>query len=102
MVIMDMLVQACERARGRLANSGVTLELRRADGPPKPGIRLDATSGKALAQVVLWETGELDLVIADVKTGDILLNEHREVSSEVGIADALRTIEAHLVDVAEP
>jgi hypothetical protein len=98
MVMVDLLVEACEAARDRLAGVGITLDLRRVDNPPKPGTRLDATPTKAFAQLVLWETGELDLVIADPTTGDVLINEHREVSSEVGIADALSTIEAHLVD----
>jgi hypothetical protein len=101
-VILDLLVEACESARDRLARVGVTLELSRSDEPPKPGVRLDATSATALAQLMLWQTGELDLVIADISTGDVVLNEHRDVSSDVGIADALRTIEAHLVDVSAP
>ena len=51
-----------------------------------------------LAQLLLWYTGELDLTIGNAETGDILLNEHREVTSKLGISDALVTIEALLAD----
>lgn len=96
MVIVDLLARACERARERLAGHGITMELHRYDDAPKPGARLDAASSTGLAQLLLWETGELDLVIADVASGDVLVNEHREVTSEIGIADALGTIETYL------
>lgn len=66
------------------------------DDGPRRGARLDAVSKRGLAQLMLWETGELDLVIGDAYSGEILLDEHREVFSEIGIQDALATIEGYL------
>ena len=76
---------------------GITLELHTSSEPgEKTGVRLDASSARGLAQLLLWDTGELDLTVGDAETGDILLNEHREVTSKLGISDALDIIQAYL------
>jgi len=98
-----LFAEICERERQRLAGLGIEIQLHRPSEPtPKAGIRLDATSAVGLAQLVLWDTGELDLVVADSRTGAIILNEHRDVSSELGIFDAIDTIEAHLGNRSGP
>jgi hypothetical protein len=96
-VIIPLLVDACDDARERFAQRGIRLELQIPREPgDKTGVRLDASSARGLAQLLLWDTGELDLTIGDADTGDILLSEHREVTSKLGISDALNTIEAYL------
>jgi hypothetical protein len=95
-VIIPLLVDAYEDARERFARRGITLDLQTPrDSGGKTGARLDASSARGLAQLLLWDTGELDLTVG-ADTGDILLNEHREVTSKLGISDALHTIEAYL------
>jgi hypothetical protein len=98
-MIMPLLIDACEGARERFAERGITLDLQTLGEPgEKTGVRLDASSGRGLAQLLLWDTGELDLTVGYANTGDILLNENREVTSMLGISDALDTIEAYLAD----
>ena len=98
-VIIPLLIDAFNDARERFAGRGITLELQTPSEPgEKTGVRLDASSARGLAQLLLWDTGELDLTVGDPNTGDILLNEHREVTSKLGISDALDTIQAYLAD----
>ena len=47
--------------------------------------------------MVLYDTGELDLVVGNVSNGEVLLDEHRVVTSELGIADAIETLFALLM-----
>jgi hypothetical protein len=99
-VIIPLLIDAYDEARERFAKRGISLDLQTpSDAGEKTGVRLDAWSGRGLAQLLLWDTGELDLTVGDANTGDILLNEHREVTSRLGISDALETIEAYLADL---
>ena len=96
-MIIPLLIDAYDDARERFAKRGIRLDLQTPSEPAKKtGVRLDAWSGRGLAQLLLWDTGELDLTVGDANTGDILLNEHREVTSQLGISDALDTIEAYL------
>jgi hypothetical protein len=91
-VILDLLVSVCRMEERRLASRGLTLEIALpADNGPRRAVKLDAESERGLAQLMLWETGELDLVIGDALSGEVLVDEHREVFSEVGIKDALAT-----------
>jgi len=98
-VIIPLLIDAYDDARKRFAKRGIRLDLQIPSEPGETtGVRLDASSGRGLAQLLLWDTGELDLTVGEASTGDILLDEHREVTSRLGISDALDTIEAYLAD----
>jgi hypothetical protein len=95
--IIPLLIDACNDARERFARRGITLDLQAPrESGEKTGVRLDVSSARGLAQLLLWDTGELDLTVGDADTGDIFLKEDREVTSKIGIADALDTIEAYL------
>ena len=92
-----LLTVQFEAAKTDLAASGILLELTDSDdGREKVASRWDATSRRALAQLVLWNTGEAALVIADLESGEVVVNEHREITSAVGLADAIETIREHL------
>jgi hypothetical protein len=98
-MVFTLLIASYEDTRERFAKRGIRLDLQTDNLPgEKTGVRLDASSGRGLAQLLLWDTGELDLTVGDANTGDILLNENREVTSQLGISDALDTIEAYLAD----
>lgn len=94
--MLDLLADICRRREQELATRGVSLELvLPAKAGDRRAARIDAESECGLAQLLLWETGELDLVIGS-SFGEVILDEHREVSTALGIEDAFDTIEAHL------
>src|SRR5437016_4967383 len=75
-VIIPLLIDGYEDTRERFAKRGIRLDLQIPGEPgEKTGVRLDAWSGRGLAQLLLWDTGELDLTVGDANTGDILLDE---------------------------
>jgi hypothetical protein len=43
-----------------------------------------------MARVTFWNSGEVAFEVADIATGDILCNEHREVTSVLGIENSLQ------------
>jgi hypothetical protein len=100
--MIQLLIDAVKSVQPVFLRKGVVLELSVPETPsPKPAARLDASSSRGLAQLILWITGEADLVIADLATGDVVVNEHREITSDLGIQDILDTIESHLGNDAE-
>jgi hypothetical protein len=65
------------------------------------GLRLDESQHGRVAGVADprdLEPRDFDLTVGDANTGAILLDEHRDVTSRLGISDALDTIEAYLAD----
>jgi hypothetical protein len=79
-----------------LSSAGVTFGLRRTAEGIGGALRCDAESARGVAQLVVWDTGEADLVIGDLATGTVLLNEHRSITSALGARDAIETILSHL------
>ena len=74
-------------------SSGINVVLRRMDNEYAPrAARLDAESKTRDAQVTVWDTGEVDIVIVDLASGEILVTEHREVTSEAEIRQLLLDI----------
>lgn len=74
--------------------TGVKLASRELDRPGRAGraMRLDAENPSRLVQVTVWETGEVDLVVGDRSTGDVLANEHMEVTTPLGVRGLLADI----------
>lgn len=101
--MIDLLITAVEAHREQMLAEGITVELSvPSRDVTKPGIRLDASSERGLAQVVLWETGEADFVVADYSQGVIAVNEHREILSGVGAEDLILSIRGHLSVAGKP
>lgn len=57
---------------------------------------IDFESSERSARLMLWSNGEADLMIGDLVKKEVLLEEHREISTEVGLDDAEATIRAWL------
>lgn len=93
-----LMAQLIDRELDRFAAAGIAIAVYRPpEGLPVSSLRVDAESTRALAQMVLYDTGELDLVVGNVNNGEVLLDEHRVVTSELGIADAIETLFALLM-----
>ena len=55
-------------------------------------MRLAVETEARVAEVTVWESGEADLVVGDLHTGDIVANEHMEITSPLGIRGLLHDI----------
>lgn len=72
---------------------GTLAALRVIEDTIQPGaVRLDAESECRVIQLTLWESGEVDFVIGDLDTGDVLVTEHREVTSALGVRGLLQDV----------
>lgn len=78
---------------------GITATLQAVAQPGASGqaARLDVEASDRLIQATVWESGETDLVVGDVRSGDLLVNEHREITSRIGIQALLDDVLAALV-----
>jgi hypothetical protein len=82
--------------------SGMNVVLRQMDDDYAPRTaRLDAESKTREAQVIVWDTGEVDIVIGDSVSAEILTTEHREVTSEAEMQQLLLDIRNALLTSSE-
>jgi hypothetical protein len=85
-----------EARRDTLATLGFTADFK--DSPSdraKRSAALTVTSPRRIGQLVVWDTGEAELSLADIRSRDIV-EEHREITSQAGIQDAAETLLAWL------
>jgi hypothetical protein len=62
---------------------------------------LDFKSSEKSARLMLWSNGEADLMIGDLVGQRILLEEHREITTELGLDDAGETVKAWLAEITK-
>jgi hypothetical protein len=89
--VVQQFIEIVNAHRADLTAAGVTSSFSLTDGQPE-SLRFDADSSRALAQAVLYASGEVSLVIGDATTGAVLLDESRQVTSEIGLSDLLATV----------
>lgn len=102
MVDLNDVAAGIERFQRQASYAGIDSELIRRNDAPTPGLVLNASSSSHLAQVVMWQSGEVDVVIADAISGKVVLTEHREISSNLGLEDLLTTLQHWLDQEPKP
>jgi hypothetical protein len=82
-----------EEHREHLASRGLSVSLSRSpdDGRNKSSLCLDIDSDVRLGQLLLWDSGEVELQIADVTSGEVV-QEHFEVNSRAELEALLQGI----------
>ena len=92
-MIIDQVFSEFELWRSGLPQ-GAIAGLRESDRPAAAGraARLDVETAARLVQVMIWESGEVDLLIGDLSSGEVLVNEHREISTQHGIRELLADV----------
>jgi len=65
----------------------------------KRSVSVTIASARRIGQLVLWSSGEAELGMADVASGEVT-EEHREITSEIGLRDATMTLMAWLVSLS--
>jgi hypothetical protein len=82
--------------REKLVDLGLQAEF--TESPPgraKRSASLMIASSSRIVQLVMWDTGEAELTLGDVGS-DELMEEHREITSHIGLQDATQTLLAWL------
>jgi len=64
---------------------------------PKPSASVLVGSSSRIAKLTVWSTGEAELDLGDAESGAVT-EEHREITGDVGLADATRTLLAWVRD----
>lgn len=80
--------------KGELADSGYQVEF--TESPPdrdKSSVSITVASARRIGQLTVWSTGEADLSLGDADSG-MVTEEHREITSEIGLEDATETLVA--------
>lgn len=59
---------------------------------------VDFGTSEKSARLILWDNGLADLTVGDFVKGEVLLEEHREITTAVGLDDVEATVRAWLVE----
>jgi hypothetical protein len=80
---------ACEHSV-TLAENGIEVSLSFSPGRlDKKSCWIDLDSSHRITRVTFWDTGEVEFMVADMTSGDIIRNEHREITSPMGLEQTL-------------
>lgn len=80
----------------RLADLGLQAEF--SESPPdrvKRSASVMIASSSRVGQLVVWDTGEAELTLGEVGSDEVI-EEHREITSHIGLQDATQTLLAWL------
>jgi hypothetical protein len=94
--VLDALRAWFDAHKSSLASDGYQVEF--AESPPDRGKRsasVTAASARRIARLVIWDTGEAELSMGDGASA-VVTEEHREITSEIGLRDATETLVAWL------
>lgn len=92
LTLTQQLAEALASARAEFESAGIAFSPTPSPDAVIRSLGVDADSERALAQVVLYDSGELDLVVGDASTGAVLLDEHREITPRVRITELISTL----------
>jgi hypothetical protein len=94
-VLTDLREWFDDRNAG-LADLGLRVEF--AESPThrvKRSASVMIASSSRVGQLVVWDTGEAELTLGDVGSDEVM-EEHREITSHLGLQDATQTLLAWL------
>lgn len=82
-----------------LTSHGYTAELTVSpEDRPKRAVAMTIATALRIGQLTVWDTGEAALNLGDAVSGEVR-EEHREITSEVGLDDATNTLVAWVAAV---
>ena len=85
-----------EAHKSSLARRGYVVEF--AESPSdrsKRSASVTVSSARRIGRLVIWDTGEAELSIGDATSG-VITDDHREITTEIGLRDAVETLLAWL------
>ena len=91
--VLDELAQWIETNRASLTERGLQLASGTSpeDGRTKRSMWLDMEGAQRLGRLQLWDTGEAELELADVSTGDVKA-QHLQVDTRADLERALTSL----------
>jgi hypothetical protein len=90
--VLDALQSWVDEQEAGLASNDIRISLTRgASGRDKESAWVDIDSPSRLVRLTVWDTGEAVLTVGDLATGGVVAEEQREITSELGLEDALRS-----------
>lgn len=78
-----------DRHRSELEASGITVGVEHAPADrPKAAAWIDLTTATDIVRLTVWETGECEIQVAEIESGDVR-TEHRDLRSDSELVEAL-------------
>jgi hypothetical protein len=95
--ILEILNLWVEARSQHLAAKGISVVLTRGPVDRTPSAAwVDFESATRAARLIVWADGQADLAVLDCEKGQELLDEHREITGQIGLDDVELSILAWL------
>lgn len=100
-MIIDILREEFETWRQTLPESAVPEleEFPLPEGALKRSARVRVETPARIADLLVWDSGEADLMAGSLATGEIEANEHAEVTTRFGVRGLLEDLVRAVLDV---
>jgi hypothetical protein len=94
---LDILENWFEHRKPALESVGISASITWGPRDRNPASAwVDFESATRSARLIVWSNGGAELVIGDLPQKEVLLEEHRDVWTEVGLNDAAETVTSWL------
>jgi len=91
--MLELLTAWLARREAALTSVGITISITRGARDRNPAsVWVDFATSNRSARLVLWDNGLADLTVGDFVRGEVLLDEHREITTDVGLDDVEATV----------
>ena len=96
-VDLGLLDKAVAERSSRWESARISWQIVRNDAQPKPGASLRAESPSRVAELLLWDSGEAELIHAELEPrGTDPTIDHYELTTWVGLNGCLDDFEGHM------
>ncbi len=100
--VLELLDSWLQKRRPTLEGKGLQVSITWGPSDRDPaGAWVDFESTKRSARLTVWANGLADLSVGDYVTNEILVDEHREITSEIGLEEVESTVLAWLTGDSE-
>ncbi len=96
-VDLDVFAALVDQKRSFWEQNEIKVEFSRGPSRLKSAAWVTCEGKSALAQLIVWDSGEADLSTASKDSVEMLLVEHYEVTSEIGLLGCLEDLTQYLL-----
>jgi hypothetical protein len=92
--MMDSLEFWTQQHAAELSARGMSARFFHGPATDKRAVWLDLDSKHRVGRLTLWVSGEAVLSVADIPSGEMVLEENRQIDTSVGLDDAVNSLVA--------
>jgi hypothetical protein len=91
--VLGLLARWLETNRAAFESAGVGLSVTVGPADHRPSAEwVDFETAQRSARLIVWSSGEAQLTMGDLATQEVVLDEPRDITGDIGLEDVRRTL----------